>query len=173
MQNFFSYPIVVDELSQFEKKYTLKASAKELLYLAEVLKVPSVRSFDAEIMLKLKHKEHRLDVWGRVRAELELQSVVSLENFFRVYEPEFAMVFDTLMTYREQKALLDEDMDAEVPDIVEDEKIDLAQIAIEQVALVMEDYPRKEGEVFEFVSEFDEETTKAQNPFSVLAKLKK
>lgn len=40
MQNFFSYPIVVDELSQFEKKYTLKASAKELLYLAEVLKVP-------------------------------------------------------------------------------------------------------------------------------------
>ena len=77
------------------------------------------------------------------------------------------------MTYREQKALLDEDMDAEVPDIVEDGKIDLAQIAIEQVALVMEDYPRKEGEVFEFVSEFDEETTKAQNPFSVLAKLKK
>lgn len=108
MQNFFSYPIVVDELSQFEKKYTLKASAKELVYLAEVLKVPSVRSFDAEIMLKLKHKEHRLDVWGRVRAELELQSVVSLENFFRVYEPEFALVFDTLMTYREQKALLDE-----------------------------------------------------------------
>ena len=168
MQNFFSYPIVVDELSQFEKKYTLKASAKELVYLAEVLKVPSVRSFDAEIMLKLKHKEHRLDVWGRVRAEL-----VSLENFFRVYEPEFALVFDTLMTYREQKALLDEDMDAEVPDIVEDGKIDLAQIAIEQVALVMEDYPRKEGEVFEFVSEFDEETTKTQNPFSVLAKLKK
>ena len=77
------------------------------------------------------------------------------------------------MTYREQKALLDEDMDAEVPDIVEDGKIDLAQIAIEQVALVMEDYPRKEGEVFEFVSEFDEETTKTQNPFSVLAKLKK
>ena len=110
---------------------------------------------------------------GGVRAELELQSVVSLENFFRVYEPEFALVFDTLMTYREQKALLDEDMDAEVPDIVEDGKIDLAQIAIEQVALVMEDYPRKEGEVFEFVSEFDEETTKAQNPFSVLAKLKK
>ena len=166
MQNFFSYPIVVDELSQFEKKYTLKASDKELLYLAEVLKVPSVRSFDAEIMLKLKHKEHRLDVWGRVRAELELQSVVSLENFFRVYEPEFAMVFDTLMTYREQKALLDEDMDPVC-------MAEAAQIAIEQVALVMEDYPRKEGEVFEFVSEFDEETTKAQNPFSVLAKLKK
>lgn len=173
MQNFFSYPIAVDELSQFEKKYTLKAAGKELVYLAEVLKVPSVKRFEAEIMLKLKHKEHRLDVWGRVRAELELQSVVSLENFFRIYEPEFALVFDTAMTYREQKALLDENINAEVPDIVENGKIDLAQIAIEQIALVMEDYPRQDGEVFEFDSEFDEETTKAQNPFGVLAKLKK
>ena len=173
MQKFFSYPIVVDELSQFEKKYNLKAEGNDLLYLADVLKVPSVKSFEAEVMLKLKHKEHRLDVWGQVRAELELQSVVSLENFFRVYEPEFAIVFDTKMTYREQKELFDEDMDADVPDIVEDGKIDLGQIAIEQVALVMEDYPRKEGEIFEFVSEFDEETTKAQNPFSILAKLKK
>ena len=32
---------------------------------------------------------------------------------------------------------------------------------------------RKEGETFEFVSEFDEETDKQANPFAVLAKLKK
>ena len=173
MLNFFAYPIVVDELSRFEKKYTLTASEKERAYLAEVLKVPSVKSFEAEIMLKMNRKEHRLDVWGKVRAELELQSVISLENFYRVYEPEFEMVFDTLMSYREQKELIDEDISADVPDIVENGKIDLAQIAVEQVALVMEDYPRREGEVFEFVSEFDEETTRAQNPFNVLAKLKK
>ena len=121
----------------------------------------------------MNRKEHRLDVWGKVRAELELQSVISLENFYRVYEPEFEMVFDTMMSYREQKELIDEDISADVPDIVENGKIDLAQIAVEQVALVMEDYPRREGEVFEFVSEFDEETTRAQNPFNVLAKLKK
>ena len=77
MQNFFSYPIVVDELSRFEKKYTLTASEKERAYLAEVLKVPSVKSFEAEIMLKMNRKEHRLDVWGKVRAELELQSARS------------------------------------------------------------------------------------------------
>ena len=77
------------------------------------------------------------------------------------------------MTYKEQRALLEDDNAADVPDIVENGKIDLGQIAIEQVALVMEDYPRQDGEVFEFISEFDEETTKAQNPFSVLAKLKK
>lgn len=172
MQNFFSYPIVVDELSQFEKKYHLKAAPEELEYLAEVLKVPSVKSFKAEIMLKLRFKEHRLDVWGTAEAELELQSVVSLENFIKIYKPEFSLVYDTKMTYKELREL-DEDIEEEIPDIIIDGQIDLGQIAIEQVALVMEDYPRKEGEVFEFSAEFDEETSNIQNPFNILEKLKK
>jgi uncharacterized metal-binding protein YceD (DUF177 family) len=41
------------------------------------------------------------------------------------------------------------------------------------LALVLDDFPRKEGEVFSFQSEFDEETTEANNPFAVLKKLKK
>ena len=44
---------------------------------------------------------------------------------------------------------------------------------IEQVALMIDDYPRKDGEVFSFESEFDAETTEAMNPFNVLKKLKK
>ena len=173
MQKNFSYPIVVDELTRTEKKYHFKASSKDLEYRTEVLQVPSVKSFEAEISLKNNPKEHILNVSGKVRAELELESVISLEHFIKVYEPEFSLVYDTAMTYKEQKALLEDDNATDFPDIVENGKIDLGQIAIEQVALVMEDYPRQEGEVFEFISEFDEETTKAQNPFSVLAKLKK
>ena len=37
----------------------------------------------------------------------------------------------------------------------------------------MEDYPKKEGEVFIFESEFDEETTQLTHPFAILKKLKK
>ena len=44
---------------------------------------------------------------------------------------------------------------------------------MEQLALVLDDFPRKDGEVFEFKSEFDEETTQAANPFNILKKLKK
>ncbi len=173
MQKNFSYPIVVDELTRTEKKYHLKATNKDLAYLTEVLQVPAVKDFEAEILLKNNPKEHILNVSGKVKAELELESVISLELFTKIYEPEFSLVYDTQMTYKEQRALLEDDNAADVPDIVENGKIDLGQIAIEQVALVMEDYPRQDGEVFEFISEFDEETTKAQNPFSVLAKLKK
>ena len=60
-----------------------------------------------------------------------------------------------------------------MPDIIIGGKLDLGQVAIEQVALVMEDNPRKEGEVFTFKSEFDEEDTEKLNPFNVLKKLKK
>lgn len=172
MQNFFSFPILIDELSQFEKKFNIKAKKEDLDYLAEVLKVPAVKSLAAEIKVKLKHKEHRLDVWGSIKAELELQSVVSLEYFTKCYEPEFSLVYDTKMTYKEQREI-DTDIEDDVPDIIIDGKIDLGQIAIEQLALVMEDYPRKDGEVFSFSTDFKEEPAEKQNPFSILAKLKK
>ncbi len=172
MQNFFSYPIVVDELGQNEQKYNLRAGAEDLRYLTEVFNVPSVESFSADIRLKLNNREHLLTVWGKVRSEMVLQSVVTLENFAKVYEPEFEIKFDTRMTYNQYREL-EADIEDDIPDIIENGRIDLGQIAIEQVALVMEDYPRQEGEVFQFVSEFDEETTEKANPFSILAKLKK
>ena len=172
MQNLFSYPIVVDDLPSTERKYHLNADKQELDYLKGVLQVEGVRSFGAEIMLKLYKKEHRLDVWGRVDAELELKSVISLENFYKTYSPEFKISFDTKATLKEIKEL-EIDFNEDEPDVVVNGQIDLGQIAIEQVALVMEDNPRKEGEVFVFKSEFDDEDSEKLNPFSVLKKLKK
>lgn len=172
MQNLFSYPIIVDELSASEKKYTLDANNQDLEYLKEVLKVEAVKQFHAEIYLKLNKKEHRLDVSGLVDAELELKSVISLENFNKHYNPEFSLVYDTKATMKDIKEL-DIDLEEDEPDIIIDGQIDLGQIAVEQVALVMEDNPRKDGEVFVFQSEFDEEDTQKLNPFSVLKNIKK
>ncbi len=172
MQNLFSYPIVVDELTASEKKYHLEANNQDLDYLKEVLKVENVKSFSADMRLKYNKKEHRLNVWGSVNAELELQSVISLENFYKTYNPEFAVVYDTKATLKDIKEL-EIAFDEDEPDIIPDGKLDLGQVAIEQVALVMEDNPRKEGEVFCFESEFDEADTEALNPFNVLKKLKK
>ncbi len=172
MQKDFSYPLNIDDLSQHEQHYHLNADAKQLKTLASILQVEAVKSFTADIYLKLSLKQHRLDIKGTVKAELELKSVVTLENFTKEYEAPFAYYFDTSATYKDIK-----DMEAgifdEVPDIIEDGKIDLGDIAIEQLALVMEDYPRRDGEEFHFISEFDEETTRRANPFAVLQKLKK
>ena len=172
MQKLFSYPIVVDELSAAKREYKLKATPKDLVYIAEVLKVPAVKSCQSQISLRFDRKNHRLDVSGKVEAVLVQESVISLELFDKKYEGEFTLFFDTKATYKDIREL-DEELGDEIPDLVVDGKIDLGDITIEQVALLIDDYPRQEGEEFSFVSEFDEETTEQDNPFNILKKLKK
>lgn len=172
MQKDFSYPLNIDDLNQQEQHYRLKADAEQLKTLKAVLQVEGVKSFMADIFLKLNVRQHRLDIWGKVKAELELKSVITLENFTKKYEAPFAYYFDTEATYQDIKDL-DPGINDEIPDIIENGQIDLGNIAIEQLALVLEDYPRLDGEEFHFVSEFDEETTKQANPFAVLQNLKK
>lgn len=87
MQNLFSYPLVVDELSAAQRRYKFKADEKELKFIADVLKVVDAKSFEADLNVKLSKKEHQLKVWGKVRAELELMSVISLETLPKPMSP--------------------------------------------------------------------------------------
>ncbi len=170
MQKEFSYPLQIDELGQGEQTYKLRADKAQLETLAEILQVPAVNSFDAEISLKFQKKRGMLDVYGQVRANLRLISVISLEPFDKDYDAEFKLTYDTNATYEDIYGE-DDDIENEVPDIVYDGKINLGDIAIEQIALLMEDHPRKDGEEFNPVIE-DTEPVK-NNPFAALAKLKK
>ncbi len=171
MQNLFTYPLKLEDMSQSTQKYRLIAATENLEYISNIMQLP-VKRFEAKINVKLHTKEHIIDVWGDIDADVEHTSVISLKNFLRNYKTDFTLRFDSKMTAQEQQEL-DLDIEADVPDILEDGKIDLAAIAMEQLALVLDDFPRQEGEVFSFASEFDEETTLASNPFSVLEKLKK
>ena len=170
MQKEFSYPLKIDELGAGEQSYRLSADKEELKDLAEILQVPSVNSFVAELKLNFKKKQGELKVTGKVIANLTLTSVISLTKFDKDYSSEFELLYDTNATYEDVYGD-DEDIELDVPDIVLDGKIDLADIAIEQLALVMEDYPRLDGEKFESIIEEDEEDI-ANNPFAVLKKLK-
>ncbi len=172
MQNLFSFPLAIEDMGTGTKTYRLKADAKQLSYIAEILKVEGIDSFNAEIKVTFSRKLHRIDVSGFVEADVEQTSVISLEKFVKHYNPEFALFFDTELTEK-QLHDMEFEVDDEVPDVVENGQIDLAAIAMEQLALALDDFPRREGEVFEFKSEFDEETTAKQNPFAALAALKK
>jgi len=170
MQKEFSYPLKIDELGQGEQHYKISADKAQLETLSEILQVPSVNSFVADIKLNFQKKKGILNVSGRVNADLGVISVISLIPFNREYEANFSVVYDTNASYEDIYAD-DEDIELDVPDIVIGGKIDLADIAIEQLALVMEDYPRLEGEKFEEVIE--DNSPIRENPFAVLEKLKK
>ena len=172
MQKKFSYPIKIADLKQNEYKFTLDADEMELVDISTILQVEKVHYFKAEIKVYLKNRENLLRVWGNVAAELELKSVISLENFRKKYEVPFELFFDTKATYKDLRDL-GADINTDVPDVVENGTINLADIAIEQIALQIDDYPRAEGEVFEFKSSDIDETEEKQNPFAVLQKLKK
>ncbi len=172
MQNLFSFPLAIEDMGTGTKTYHLKANTKQLPYIAEILKVDGIVEFSAEIAVTFCRKAHRVDVSGFVNADVEQTSVISLEKFIKHYNPEFAIFFDTELTEK-QLHDMEFEVDDDVPDVVENGQIDLAAIAMEQLALALDDFPRREGEVFEFKSEFDEETTAKQNPFAALAALKK
>ena len=171
MQNVFSYPLKLEDMSQQTKQYKIKATTEELDYITEIMQVPAVKSFEAEINVRLRKKDHEADVFGEVKADVLQTSVISLKEFVQSYKTSFELKVDTKMTLKEQIALENETDD--VPDILENGQIDLAAVAMEQLALVLDDFPRQKGEKFFFKSEFDEETTKKSNPFAVLEKLKK
>ena len=174
MQNLFSYPLPIEDISVREKKFNLTAGKDELAYIGEILKVSDVRSFRAEIYVQSDRETHLITVKGKAEAELELQSVISLENFWKKHCAEFELVFDPSADPKRRRET-DGDFREDLPDPVENGQIDLAAVAIEQIALTMDDYPRQEGEVFVFKSEFTEDEVEkaAKNPFSVLKKLKK
>lgn len=172
MQNFFSYQIIVDNLPQGEQRYRLTADAEDCAKIKDILKIPGVNDFSADIRLKFNRKEHLLKVWGRAEASLELESVVSLEVFSKDYAADFDLLYDTEATLKSQREEEEEiTISDNIPDVIINGRLDLADLAIEQIALIMEDYPRKEGEVFAFKSEFSPEDDR-KNPFEVLKKLK-
>lgn len=172
MQKNFSYPIKIEDLKQSDYKYELKADAEELEDITQVLQVEKVHEFEAEIFLKLTNRTNNLRVWGMVNAKIELKSVITLNNFIKDYEVPFELNFDTRATYNDIKEL-ECNIEDEVPDIIENGCINLADIAIEQVALNLEDYPRAEGEIFDGSLYCDIDEPKKENPFAVLKKLKK
>ena len=172
MQKNFSYPIKIEDLKQSDYKYELTADSAELEDITQILQVEKVHEFKAEIFLKLNNRANNLRVWGNVFAKIELKSVITLDNFIKNYNVPFELNFDTRATYNDIKEL-ECNIEDEVPDIIENGCINLADIAIEQIALNLEDYPRAEGELFDGALYGDSEEPKKENPFAVLAKLKK
>lgn len=170
MQKDFSYPLKIEDINQGEQTYKLRANKAQLETLREILQIPAVNYFEADIKLTFQKKKGVLDVSGEVRAGLTLISVISLDEFEKEYKSNFSLTYDTNATY-EQIREIDEDIEDDIPDIVIDGKIDLGDIAIEQLALVMEDHPRKDGE--EFTSVIEDDSPIRENPFAVLSKLKK
>ena len=108
--------------------------------LATAFGVPGIAMLEGEA--RAARRAGLIEVEGEVRARMTRECVASLEPM------EEAIREDFLVTYTERPAPLPEgetEADLDAPEPIEDGRIDLGAVLIEQVVLAMDPHPRIEG----------------------------
>lgn len=145
----------------------LEPDAETRARIARALDLKSLERFEAELELTATVSGWRLN--GRVVADAVQACVLTLEPLPVHIDERFEV---NLIEAKDAAPASDEgeidlELDDDSPDVVENGQIDLGQYAVEQLALCLDPYPRKEGAVFEQPPEPGE-----ISPFGVLRALK-
>jgi Large ribosomal RNA subunit accumulation protein YceD len=157
----FSRPLQVDRIPNLGSHDRLAADERECTALAVRLGLPKLYSLSG-FLKSTPWRGGGLKITGPLKADFEQTSVVSLENFRSSLEVEVERYF-----LPAHKGLNSSEEDV---DIIENGIVDLGEILAETMALELDPYPRKPGEVFSDIQE-DVEPNKI-SPFTGLSKLK-
>ena len=168
-KNEFSYPVEVARIPTTAMKIELEASEKERAALAKRFGIPSVNSLKASVVLKALGGG-RVRVTGSFDADVTELCVVSLDPFDERVRDSFSVLYST---GNEELSLKTNEIDfdadeKEEKDVIENGRIDVGELVAEYLSLALDPFPKRPG--VEFSAYFEED--KAENPFSVLEKLK-
>jgi uncharacterized metal-binding protein YceD (DUF177 family) len=158
--NELSRPLPVDRVPANGCYERVAAEPAECAAVARRLDVPRIYALSA--LVKADPWRRGLKVSGTLNADLERQSVVSLELFRQSLRHDFVRYFMPA--------------DAKVPeeaediDLIEHGIVDLGEIVVETLALELDPYPRKAGERFDGAG--DSDAPDIASPFGALAALK-
>jgi Large ribosomal RNA subunit accumulation protein YceD len=157
----FSRPLHVDRVPNLGSRDRPAADETECTALALRLGIPKLYSLSA-FLTSLPWRGGGLKITGPMKAEFDQVSVVSLDTFRTKLEVDVERFF--LPPHKDANANEDD------VDTIQNGIVDLGEILTETMALELDPYPRKPGEVFEDVQE-DVEPDKI-TPFTKLSKLK-
>ncbi len=158
----FSEIVRVNELGSSLDRH-LVPDAAALKRIARTLNLASLDSFQADVSVKPAREGWRLN--GRVVADAVQTCGLTLEPLpVRVDE---TFTIDLVEAVETEDEEIDVDLDADVPDVIEDGRIDLGQYAVEQFALALDPFPRKPDAVF-----VQPEEPSEISPFAVLKAFK-
>ncbi len=157
----FSRPLEVARIPKLGSHEKLSADPKECQALAKRLMLPAIHSLSAELKAK-PWRGGGLKVTGELKADIDQESVVSLELF------RSTVVYPVERYFLNAPPNTELDSDAEI-DPIERGVIDLGEVVAETLALELDPYPRKPGEEFQAVIEDDPSVSPEKpNPFNVL-----
>lgn len=167
----FSFPIDVTQVPAAGRDYTLTAKETERKKVARRLDMLDLPSFSAALHIA-PAAGGLVQVSGRIHADVVQACVVSLEPVKAVIAEDFTMTYSRV----HPKTTAEEvDLDAEddPPEVLQGDVLDLGEAVVEQLALLIDPYPRAPGAVFQPPKAVEQGVEKAVvSPFAVLAKLK-
>lgn len=144
----------------------LEPDAEAHQRIARALNLKSLDRFEADLEVTATVSGWRLT--GRVVADAVQSCVLTLEPLPVHVDDRFEInLVEAVDTPPSDDGEIDLELDDDSPDVVENGQIDLGQYAVEQLALHLDPYPRKDGAVFEQPPEPGE-----ISPFGVLRALK-
>ena len=159
----FSRPLQVDRVPALGCHERLAADEKECAALANRFDLPRIHSLGG--LLKVEPwRGGGLKITGTLNARVDQVSVISLEIFTSDLEFPVERYFLSPRAGRP-------DSDDDDVDVIENGIVDLGEILVESMALELDPYPRKAGEVF---NDIEEQPVPAEvSPFTALSKLKR
>jgi len=149
-------------LNQKPKNMEWSATPEELDAIAQRLNVLQVKDLNVKLTIE---KKNLIKVCGSFTAHIVQACVVSMEPVEETVSDTFE---DFYGEHKRHAIPVDIDMEAQDVESVENGRIDVGELVLQYLVLGINPYPRKAG--LKEVEVLEEEK---ENPFAVLAKLKK
>lgn len=168
----FSYSVVVRDIPEAGRRFTLQADETERRWTAASLGIPEVLSLGAEIEIR-PIRGQAFSVRGTLTAAVVQADVVTLDPVTQEVREEIDV---TLMPAEhaprpKAKELLVDVEEADGPDLYHNGRIDLGVIVTEHLALGLDPYPRSPDSAFDGYVEDD--PASSPSAFAALQGLKK
>ncbi len=154
----FSEVVRINEIGAGLQRHLVPDEAA-IKRIVKALDLGSLSVFEADVKLAPARVGWTLS--GRITATLEQVCGITLEPLPVQVDERFSV--DLVLAAEPDAEEIEITLDDDAPDVIEDGRIDLGQYAVEQLALVLDPFPRKPG------AEFVQPEEPAEiSPFAVL-----
>jgi uncharacterized metal-binding protein YceD (DUF177 family) len=169
-------PIAIAEIGTEAMRLEIEASDAERAAVAHRLGLVGLGQFTAQIAVSRSSRDD-IRVWGKIFAELNQECVVTFEPVADQIEDTFELRLIEGGAWRDGDQVADE-TDEEQPEPIGGPLLDLGEIAVQQLSLALNPYPRAPGVEYQRVERGDAIPEDGFNgpgrvsPFAALAELK-
>jgi uncharacterized metal-binding protein YceD (DUF177 family) len=168
----FSRPLALDGVPAEGTILRLQASAEECRALATRFELVLVDRLEGEIRVEPSAVAGTFHVAGRLAADVVQTCVVTLEPVAAEVVAEFDRLFSRDLP-AEAEGEVEIDPEAEMPEPLVGNRLDLGEILAEELSLALDPYPRS-AQADRLLAELDEvRSAEANGPFASLAAIRR